>query len=87
MPANRIRVVLATRALLAFTPSWRAAALAIAELGCVAFFAAGISEEAIGGAAPWFVLAAVLIGVCVRAVDVEACSLFVRGGNHVAVMH
>ncbi|HEY7285655.1 MAG TPA: magnesium transporter [Vicinamibacterales bacterium] len=79
--ADRIRVVLATRALLAFTPSWRAAALAIAELGCVAFFAAGISEEAIGSAAPWYVLAAVLIGVCVRAVDVEACSLFVRGGT------
>jgi magnesium transporter len=81
MPADRIRVVLATRALLAFTPSWRAATLGLAELGCVAFFASGISEEAIGAAAPWFVLAAVLIGVCVRAVDVEACGLFVRGGT------
>ena len=81
MPADRIRVVLATRALLAFTPSWRAAALALAELGCVAFFAAGISEEAIGPAAPWYVLAAVLIGVAVRAVDVEGCGLFVRGGT------
>jgi magnesium transporter len=81
MPADRIRVVLATRALLAFTPSWRAATLALAELGCVAFFASGISEEAIGAAAPWFVLAAVLIGVYVRAVDVEACGLFVRGGT------
>jgi magnesium transporter len=79
---NRIRVVLATRALLTFTPAWRAAALALGELGCAAFFAAGLAEDAVGPAAPWYVLAVVLVGACVRAVDVEARGLFVRGGLH-----
>src|SRR5262245_18676930 len=80
MSADRVRVVLATRTLLAFTPTWRAATLAVAELGSVAFFASGIAEAAIGPTAPWFLLAAVLLGAFVRAVDVEARGLFVRGG-------
>jgi hypothetical protein len=42
MTRPRIRVVLATRTLLTFTPAWRAAALALGELGCIAFFAAGL---------------------------------------------
>ena len=82
MNSGRIRVVLATRTLLTFTSTWRAAALALGELGCVAFFAAGLAEYAVGSAAPWYVLAAVLLGACVRAVDVEARGLFVRGGLH-----
>ena len=82
MTRPRIRVVLATRTLLTFTPVWRAAALALGELGCVAFFAAGLSEQAVGPGAPWYVLAVVLVGACVRAVDVEARGLFVRGGLH-----
>ena len=82
MTGERIRVVLATRTLLTFTPAWRAAALALGELGCVAFFAAGLAEAAVGSAAPWYVLAAVLVAACVRAVDLEARGLFVRGGLH-----
>jgi magnesium transporter len=80
MASNRIRIVLATRTVLAFTPTWRAATLALAEFGAIAFFASGAAEAAIGPSAPWYVLAAVTIGVCVRAVDVEARGLFVRGG-------
>ncbi len=80
MSPARIRVVLATRTLLAFTPTWRAATLALAEFGCVAYFASGVAQEAAGASGPWYVLAAVLLGACVRAVDVEARSLFVRGG-------
>jgi magnesium transporter len=80
MSPNRIRVVLATRTLLAFTPAWRAATLVLAEFGCVAFFAFGIAEEGAGPSGAWYVLAAVLLGACVRAVDVEARGLFVRGG-------
>src|SRR5262249_53513729 len=80
MARDRIRVVLATRTLLSFIPSWRAAALALAELGALAFVASGLAEEAIGPAAPWFVLTAVFVGACLRAVDVEARGLFVRGG-------
>ncbi len=80
MPTDRIRVVLATRSLLAFTPRWRAAALALADLGCFAFFAAGIAQASIGPSAAWYVLGAVVIGAGVRAVDIEARGLFVRGG-------
>jgi len=80
MPRDRIRIVLAPRALLAFPPFWRAAALAVAELGVAAFFVAGIAEASIGPTAPWFVLAAVFLGFWLRAVDVEARALFVRGG-------
>src|SRR5580765_4281168 len=87
MAADRIRVVLATRTLLAFTPTWRAAAVAVSEIGCVAFFASGVAEAAIGPAAPWYVLAAVLIGVFVRAIDVEARALFLRGGLYGLVRH
>ena len=80
LPSNPVRIVLASRSLLAFTPTWRAAALALAELGAAAFFAAGIAEAAVGPSAAWWVLAAVWLGVVVRAVDVEARGLFVRGG-------
>ena len=45
----------------------------------------GLAEYAVGPAAPWYVLAAVLLGACVRAVDVEARGLFVRGGLHASV--
>ena len=77
---NRIRVVFATRTLLSFTPLWRAIARAIAELGCVAFVASGIAEDAIGLAAPWYVLLVVFFAAGMRAVDVEARGLFLPGG-------
>ncbi len=50
------------------------------ELGAVAFFASGVAEARIGPSAPWFVLGAVIVGFLLRAVDIEARSLFVPGG-------
>ena len=41
---DRVRVVLATRTLLSFISTWRAAALVLVELGAVAFFASGVAE-------------------------------------------
>ena len=61
---ERIRVVFATRALLSFISTWRAATLVLVDLGAVAFFASGVAEAHIGPSAPWFVLAAVLVGFC-----------------------
>src|SRR5678809_694762 len=43
-------------------------------------YAAGIAEQAIGKSAPWFIVAVMLFSYCVRAVYVESCSMFVRGG-------
>ena len=34
----------------------------------------------IGKAAPWFILAIMLFSYAVRAIYVESCSMFVRGG-------
>ena len=82
---ERVRVVLATRTLLSFISTWRAAALALVELGAVVFFASGVSEAWIGPSAPWFLLGAVLVGILLRAVDLEARALFVAGGLYGSV--
>jgi amino acid transporter len=44
------------------------------------YYIGGISEQAIGKAAPWFVLAVMLFAYAVRAVYVESCTMFTRGG-------
>ncbi|GGH12720.1 hypothetical protein GCM10011586_32170 [Silvibacterium dinghuense] len=50
------------------------------DLGSSAFYAGGIAEEAVGKAAPWFILGVMLFSFAVRAVYVESCSMFTRGG-------
>ena len=77
---NRVRVVVATSVMLTFISYWRAAAVILNDLGSSAFYAGGIAEQAIGKSAPWFILAVMLFAFAVRAVYVESCSMFVRGG-------
>ena len=79
-PKAPVRVVLATTTLLRLISPGRGAALTFVELGGAAFFASGVGERALGASAPWFILAAVLIGVALRRVDLEACALFIPGG-------
>jgi magnesium transporter len=55
---------------------------ALAEVGAVGLFAAGVADRLIGDAAPWYLLAAVLLGFAVRAVDLETCALFLPGGAY-----
>ena len=78
--SNRVRIVVATSVMLTFISYWRAAAIILNDLGSSAFYACGIAEQAIGKSAPWFVLAVMLFAFAVRAVYVESCSMFVRGG-------
>jgi magnesium transporter len=59
-----------------------AATLALVELGAVGVFAAGVADQLFGPAAPWYLLAAVLLGFAVRAVDLETCALFLPGGGY-----
>ena len=66
--------------MLTFISYWRAAAIVLNDLGSSAFYAGGIAEQAVGKAAPWFVLAVMLFSFAVRAVYVESCSMFTRGG-------
>jgi amino acid transporter len=74
------RVVVATTVLLSFISFWRAAAIVLNDLASSAFYAPGIAEKAVGRAAPWFILAVMLFSYAVRAVYVESCAMFTRGG-------
>ncbi len=66
--------------MLTFISFWRAAAIVLNDLGSSAFYAGGIAEQAIGKSAPWFILGIMLFSFAVRAVYVESCSMFTRGG-------
>ena len=66
--------------MLTFISFWRAAAVVLNDLGSSAFYAGGIAEQAVGASAPWFILGIMLFSFAVRAVYVESCSMFTRGG-------
>src|SRR5512142_3318194 len=78
--SNRVRIVVASSVMLTFITYWRAAAIILNDLGSSAFYAGGIAEQAFGPTAPWFIIAVMLFSFAVRAVYVESCSMFVRGG-------
>ncbi len=73
-------VVLVTTAMLSFISFWRAAAIVLCDLASTVYYIGGIAEHAIGKAAPWFVLGVMLFSYTVRAIYIESCSMFVRGG-------
>jgi hypothetical protein len=74
------KVVVATTVMLAFISFWRAAAIVLCDLASSAYYAGGLAEGFVGKSAPWFILAIMLFSYAVRAVYVESCSMFVRGG-------
>ncbi|MBC7926383.1 MAG: APC family permease [Bryobacteraceae bacterium] len=71
--------------MLSFISFWRAAAIVLSDLASSAFYAGGIAEQAIGRSAPWFILGVMFFSFAVRAVYLESCSMFVRGGVYVVV--
>jgi amino acid transporter len=77
---TRVRVVVATTVMLSFISFWRAAAIVLNDLGSSAFYVGGIAEKAVGRSAPWFILGVMLFSYAVRAVYVESCAMFTRGG-------
>jgi amino acid transporter len=79
------KVVIATTVALSFISFWRGAAIVLSDLASSAFYAGGIAEQAIGKAAPWFVLGVMLFSFAVRSVYLESCSMFVRGGVYIVV--
>lgn len=79
------RIVVATTVALSFISFWRGAAIVLSDLASSSYYAGGIAEQAIGQSAPWFVLAVMLFSFAVRAVYIESCSMFVRGGVYVVV--
>ncbi len=74
------KVVVATTVMLSFISFWRAAAIVLCDLASSAYYAGGLAEGFVGKSAPWFILAIMLFSYAVRAVYVESCSMFVRGG-------
>ena len=77
---GRTRVVVATSVMLSFISFWRAAAIVLNDLGSSAYYVGGIAEQAVGRSAPWFILGVMLFSYAVRAVYVESCAMFTRGG-------
>ncbi len=66
--------------MLTFISFWKAAAVVLNDLASSAFYAGGIAEQDFGKSAPWIILGVMLFSFAVRAVYVESCSMFTRGG-------
>src|SRR5438105_908223 len=79
-PNGRAQVIVATSVMLSFISFWRAAAIVLNDLGSSAYYVGGIAEKAVGQAAPWFILGVMLFSYAVRAIYVESCAMFTRGG-------
>jgi hypothetical protein len=80
-PANKTKVIVATTVMLSFISFWRASAIVLSDLASSAYYAGGIAETSVGKSAPWFILGIMLFGFAVRAIYIESCSMFVRGGR------
>src|SRR6266851_4087068 len=74
------KVIIVGSVMFSFISYWRTAAIVLCDLASTAYYIGGIVEQAIGPAAPWFILAVMLFSYAVRSVYIESCTLFVRGG-------
>jgi amino acid transporter/nucleotide-binding universal stress UspA family protein len=74
------QVIIVSSVMFSFISYWRTAAVVLCDLASTVYYIGGIVENAIGPAAPWFILAVMLFSYTVRSVYIESCSLFVRGG-------
>src|SRR3954453_2337104 len=84
-PSSTVKVVVATTVMLSFISFWRASAIVLSDLASSAYYVGGIAETAVGKSAPWFILAIMLFSYSVRAIYIESCSMFVRGGVYKVV--
>src|SRR6201993_4760200 len=79
------QVIIVGSVMFTFISYWRTAAVVLCDLASTAYYIGGIVEQAIGPAAPWFILAVMVFSYAVRSVYLESCSLFVRGGVYKVV--
>jgi amino acid transporter/nucleotide-binding universal stress UspA family protein len=79
------QVIVVSSVMFTFISYWRTAAVVLCDLASTAYYIGGIVEQAIGPAAPWFILAVMLFSYAVRSVYLESCSMFVRGGVYKVV--
>jgi amino acid transporter/nucleotide-binding universal stress UspA family protein len=74
------QIIIVSSVMFTFISYWRTAAVVLCDLASTSYYIGGIVEQAIGPAAPWYILAVMLFSYAVRSVYIESCSLFVRGG-------
>jgi amino acid transporter len=74
------QVVVVSSVMFTFISFWRTAAVVLCDMSSTVYYVGAIVENAIGKAAPWFILAVLLFSYAMRAVYIESCALFVRGG-------
>ncbi len=74
------QIAVATTVMLTFISFWRAAAIVLNDMASSAYYVPGIAEQAIGNAAPWFILGIMLFSYVVRMVYLESTVMFIRGG-------
>src|SRR6266436_8526429 len=79
------QVIIVSSVMFSFISYWRTAAVVLCDLASTAYYIGGIVEQAIGPAAPWFILAVMIFSYGVRSVYIESCCLFVRGGGYKVV--
>ncbi len=77
---RQTKAIVVTTGMLVFISFWRASAVVLCDLASTAYYIGGIVEQACGKSAPYFILAVMLFSYAVRAVYVESCSMFTRGG-------
>jgi len=63
-----------------FISYWRTAAVVLCDLASTAYYIGAIVENAIGTAAPYYIVAVLVFSYGMRAVYIESSALFVRGG-------
>ncbi|MGL4554665.1 MAG: APC family permease, partial [Gemmataceae bacterium] len=73
-------IIIVSSVMFSFISYWRTAAIVLCDLASTSYYIGGIVEQAIGPAAPWFILAVLLLAFAVGLVYIESCSMFVRGG-------
>src|SRR6266481_9123669 len=83
--ARAVKVIIVSSVMFTFISYWRTAAIVLCDLASTIYYIGGIVENAIGPAAPWFILAVMIFSYAVRSVYLESCSLFVRGGVYKVV--
>jgi hypothetical protein len=76
----RPQIIVVTTAMLVFISFWRAAAIVLCDMASTVYYIGGIVEQAIGKAAPWYILGVMLFAYAVRGIYIESCAMFVRGG-------
>src|SRR6476646_11818874 len=74
------QTIVVSSVMFSFISYWRTAAIVLCDMSSTAYYIGAIVESAIGEAAPWFILAVLLFSYGMRAVYIESCTLFVRGG-------